>query len=220
MQQETWNSIVNLLCEHTIFRTADQHAVLPLIRQQGILTTYKRNAEILRHVQQRVALGILLSGRAQVTKGSATLSELHVGDLFGAIDLFYTTAQAAPMITAAVSCRVLYLPKALMETIMAADPRIAQNYIQYLSERVYFLTRRIAAFTSSSATDKLAVYLLDALQTAPEFHSVIVVRSFSTLAQELNMGRASLYRAIAALEDTGAIQREGQEIRITDMHKL
>ena len=66
---------------------------------------------------------------------------------------------------------------------------------------------RIAALTAGDAQQKLAVYLLN---------SGGAECSMTELSQSLNIGRASLYRALEEMENRGLILRGKKSVSILD----
>lgn len=128
--------------------------------------------------------------------------------LFGGEYLYSTTVQAKKR------CQVLLLRQSQMDELVRKDGDFAVNYITFLSEKIRFLNNRIASFTSGSALSRLAGYLL-----SREQNSVCSV-SRTKIASELDIGRASLYRAMDTLTQSGAISTDGKSIIILDRDKL
>ena len=89
------------------------------------------------------------------------------------------------------------------------------NYVRFLSDRIRFLNSKIATFTADSAKSKLMRYLVSQaeLQNNPEGNVVLPV-SCQKLAESLNIGRASLYRAFEQLENDGLIRRSGKAVAL------
>ena len=169
------------------------------------------------------AVGLVLSGRIRVSGGSAPryrMRTLSKGDPFGAAAVFSPEEDYATCLTAETRCRVLFLPQTLLARLLVEDPAVAENYIVFLSERVRFLNEKIRSLTTPSTGGTLREYLL---KNAKEEEDGFVLRlgiSYSALASALNMGRASLYRALDGLEKSGAIRREGKKILIPDPEVL
>ncbi|NCB63935.1 MAG: Crp/Fnr family transcriptional regulator [Clostridia bacterium] len=155
----------------------------------------------------RRSLGILLSGLLQVTKGELVVSRLRPGELFGAAALFTDGEDYETTLTALGPCRVVFLPQDLVSGDLAAHPRLAMNYIRYLSERIHFLNRKLDGLLAPGAAEKLTRYLLAQSGGAVEC-------SATELARRLDVSRASLYRAFTELEERGAIVRRGKEIAV------
>lgn len=159
------------------------------------------------------ALGIVLEGRAEAvapTRERAVLAAFGPGDTFGAAALFGGEGYVS-RIRAVTGCTVLLLPEALLRQWFARCPRMAVNYIAFLSGRVRFLNGKIAIFTQDSAQHRLYRWLranCDETGCLPE------KLSMTKLAATLSMGRTSLYRAMEELAEAGLIVRDGKRIEV------
>lgn len=158
----------------------------------------------------RRSLGVLLSGRLQVTKGTLTVSYLVPGDLFGAAALYSDETEFATTITAQRDSRCLLLEQAVLDGLLAQSSLVRANYLRYLTGRIRFLSGRLQSLAQPGAEGKLARYLLASAQdgrlTCPA----------TDLAKRLGLSRASLYRAFGALEENGLIARQGKTILVND----
>ena len=175
---------------------------------------YQRGDVIYSPGHFRRSLGVLLEGRARVTKGELVVSTLERGDLFGAAALYNRRTRYETTITALEDCAVAFFPQELVSRLMAESPAACANYIRYLSERIHFLNRKIEGLTGPGAVGKLARYLLANGQGGS------VTCTASGLAQRLGISRASLYRAFEALENSALIVRRGKTILIPDLAAL
>lgn len=156
---------------------------------------------------------LILSGSVLV-RGAGTallLNRLTAGDCFGVASLFGSRC-GITSVTACEKSRLLLFSQDTVEELMRADFTFARNYICFLTDRIGFLNRKIAAFTAGSAEKKLANYLL----TLPAENGVLTLpESMVRLAAALDLGRASLYRAFAYLEESGQLTRNGKTVRLT-----
>ena len=195
-------------------------AACPLFRgvENGLLRRLTREADPLSFVPGqtvyepgnfRRCLGVVLSGQLQVTKGALAVSALGPGDLFGAAALYSDEPEFASTITAKRPGRCLMLDQALVDRLLAEQSQIRENYLRYLTGRIRFLSGRLQTLAQSGVEGKLARYLL-AAGTGELTCSAI------QLCQRLGISRASLYRAFAALEDSGLITRRGKTITVLD----
>ena len=148
---------------------------------------------------------ILLEGKATVKSGDVVYKEFCAGDTFGAAALFGKTEKYATDIYAASRCKVAFIGEDLLKSIFAKYPQCAINYIAFLSEKVRFLNRKIEQFSAASATEKLYLYL------AEQGDKKI---NFSAAARFTGLGRTSLYRSLAELENSGRIERNGNIIKV------
>ena len=104
-----------------------------------------------------------------------------------------------------------FLPDYMEEAeLIESEPGAAIGFAAYLSARIRFLTRRIEALTAGDSASKLLSYLLEREQDGK-----VDIQSCAELARRLDVGRASLYRALDSLETSGDIRREGKKIFIT-----
>ena len=159
------------------------------------------------------ALGIVLEGWAEAvapTRERAVLAAFGPGDTFGAAALFGGTGYVS-RIRAVTGCTVLLLPEALLRQWFARCPRMAVNYIAFLSGRVRFLNGKIAIFTQDSAQHRLYRWLRANCDEAGRLPEKL---SMTKLAATLSMGRTSLYRAMEELESAGLIVRNGKRIEV------
>lgn len=202
-----------------LFRNVSD-AVIDAAAETCVERTFQKGAEI-DCVGQNLCL--LLRGSVLVSsagKGAAlVLNRLGAGDCFGVASLFGSRL----WLTAVTACEksvLLLFSQKTVEELMKSDFTFARNYICFLTERIGFLNRKIAAFTAGSAEKKLAGYLL----TLPAENGEITLPvSMVRLAALLDLGRASLYRAFAFLEESGQLTREGKTVRLTsaeDFNKI
>ena len=164
-------------------------------------------------------LGILLSGKASIygkdSGKRVLLNRIEKAGIFGAATVFFPEEVAVSTVIAETKCRVLFIERSVLETIMENDFAIASAYIAFLSERIYFLNRKIIAFTAKNADAAFAGYLL----RAADGNGVLSV-NMSRIASILGIGRTTLYRAVDALAAEGAITHDGKMIRILNRELL
>jgi len=97
------------------------------------------------------------------------------------------------------------------------DSRFTVNYIAFLSDRIKFLNKKIAAFTAGDGEKTLADYLL----SLPENDGAVRLPSnMSRLSQYLNISRPTLYRAFSSLSERGIIEKNGAAVKIISVEKL
>lgn len=158
----------------------------------------------------RRAIGLLLEGGARIYSPSgAPLNTLGPGACFGAAALFNPSQRYVSRIVAWGQTSAAFYTDGQLERMFAQNPRVARNYIAFLSQRIQFLNDKIGSFTTPTAQARAARWLL---QRGPE----IQVPNYTRLADELNLGRASLYRALDALERQGCLTRQGGHITLLD----
>ena len=164
-------------------------------------------------------LRLVVSGQLRVSRREegkiVHINTLRDGDCFGAVSLFDDSAaektevvlEVAAQAKTAVAC----LSQKQMEELIHGDPVIRMNYISFLTGRIRFLNSKIRVFTGGSVSGRLAGEIL-----GMHGRGQARVTAFSDLARRLDVGRASLYRAMEELEGGGYISRSGKLITILD----
>lgn len=215
------NSELELVMKTELFRGIPQTVIVKIINAGDCtIESFEKNDTVFSPESFSRSLGIVLEGRLRVTKNNAdkrpiVMSTLSVGSLFGAAALFNDESKYATQIKAIEPCRVLFLPQRLIKRAIEREPELAENYIRYLSERIRFLNRKIYFLTAGTAEQRLAGFLLDNLDVGA--YSELPM---NRLADALNMSRASLYRALDTLSESGAIIKEGKKLCINDAEAL
>ena len=199
---------VTLPRSHPLFGRVDRALWDGTLAQSDLLPVDK-GAVVYGPKRFRRCLGVVLSGRLQVTKGSLAVSLLEPGDLFGAAALYSGEAEFASTITAQRPSACLMLEQSLVDRLLAEQGQIRENYLRYLTGRIRFLSGRLQALAQPGAEGKLARYLLSG-------GGGELTCSATQLSQRLGLSRASLYRAFAALEENGLITRRGKTITVAD----
>ena len=202
---------IELLKKSKIFEKSDLNVLESIIETGSKTCCFHRGETIFSPEDDSRALGMILSGSAQVKKGRATISTLVQGDIFGAVTLFSDEPNPATSIVAKVECSALFFEKNTVENLIISTPEIAVGFAAYLSNRIRFLTRRIELLTSGDCESKLLNFLIDREQDG-----IAEIESCSDLARKLDVGRASLYRALDNLEKCGEIRRDGKKFFIAE----
>ena len=202
------------LAGHALFAGVDG-SLLPNLLEGAEVCPFSRGETIYSPHCFRRCLGILLEGRVQVSKDALVVSTLGEGDVFGAAALFTDSEDYATTLTALTDGALALLGQACVENLLRTSAAFAENYVRYLSGRIQFLSARLDAVSAGSARQKLAQYLLSAADEKGE-----VSLSATQLSARLGVGRATLYRAFDALEEEGAIRRDGKTICIVCRQRL
>lgn len=219
--------ILEMLGEASLFREADKELIASVLSDGMNIRSYSAGEEIVPHEKYEKNLVIILEGIASVfsldTERSVLLRTLTRGDIFGVAELFGDGDISISRVEAKNKCKVLFLPESKMRQLLEEDKRIMYNYLDFLCCRIRFLNRRIACFTAGTAERRLAFYL-DSLACDCEKHEepakVTPEVSMGALALMLDIGRASLYRAIDTLTADGFIEKDGKSFLLRDRDKM
>ena len=164
-------------------------------------------------------VGVILSGRAKVRSAheskSVLLKTLEEGELFGVANLFENSAGYVSLIVAEKECRVFFIGQRTVSRLLESDRGFLHAYIEFLSSRIRFLNRKITFYTSGSAERRLAMYL-----ASFKCERVEPDMPLNSLCEMLDVGRASLYRAIDRLIEEGFVERDGSAFILLDREKM
>ena len=174
--------------------------------------TFEKGAVIYDSERAQRALAVVLDGVVRVFHGRVMMNELTVGDVFGVAALFGNAERFPTTVKAHTTCRILFVEQQAVSAWMVAYPRVGENYIRFLSERIRFLNRRLSTLTADHTDGKLWHYLL---AHRDEDGVVCLPGGMTALAKTLGIGRSSLYRCLDVLADAGKILRQGKQIQIT-----
>ena len=180
--------------------------------------SFSAGEEILTKTEVCGRIGIILKGGLTVfsaVENGTPLNHLGEGNLFG-VSVLFGNCGAETYIRAKTKTEILFIDEEKTEPLWE-DKIIRKNLIRFLTDRICFLNRKIRSFTAGSAEGKLATYFA---QNASENGIFTVPSSLTQLAKDLNLGRASLYRAIEKMENDGVIKRDKKTIQITEPDAL
>lgn len=173
---------------------------------------FPKGQVIYRAGHYQRSLGLVLSGKAVVRKENGVLlNQLGPGDCFGAASLF-AADEFLTVVEAGSRSTVAFLSGEILAGAFARCPGAALNYISFLSRKIQLLNHKIDSFTTPSAQAALALWVLGHLAGG----SAQVAGGYARLARELNMGRASLYRALEGLAAKGLVEKQDHLLLVPD----
>ena len=210
-----------IFASNYILRAADQKNIEKFISQDSVVVKdFCSGDQIFSPSSVKKHVGIILSGTAIVSPVSGSensmLKMISYPDMFGISNLYSRTQPFPSIITAKKNCRVLFIDGDSFMSLIENDTTSLKAYLEVLSDKIVYLNQKISTLTAGSTEKKLAFFLAENSCNG-EFSQTI---SMSALADMLNVGRASLYRALDCLSAGGIILREGKKIIITDKNAL
>lgn len=165
---------LRLLSRSMLFEGMEPDSIARLLEGRCRRARFAKGEVIYSPARYRNSLGILLSGEAGVTKSGreghpVTMNLLTPPMAFGVAALFHPIEEYVAEVTALAPSRVLFIRQEELEEIFRLDYGIVRRYIAFLSGRICFLNRRIDAFTTVGAPQRLAAYLADSAQPSGEY---------------------------------------------------
>lgn len=225
MNQKEFAKYADIIHNAFLFKGVDSENLNHALLSENVFCRKYAGGDIIFSPQHfENSIGIIVSGSALVKKfsgeRSVVMSTLTAGSIFGAITLFGRFKKYATEITAQKRCTAVFFPQDIIKSLLSKDFKLTENFLEYLTERIYFLNKKIESFTSGSAATKLAMYLIDCAEQTPTGYECKQAYSMKQLAEVLSISRASLYRAFSALENEGLIKRDKNKIKVIDLKRL
>ncbi len=171
------------------------------------------------NAETRGSLGIILRGKAEVFSADpekdVLLRTISVGDMFGVSKLFERADSLSTRVVSKGGTRVLYISSTALSEMLENDKTVMYNYIRFMEDRIRFLNEKIMYFTAGSTERRLALYLISLNKK-----TIRLSISMTDLANTLDVGRASLYRAFDKLSEDGYIIKSEKVIVIMNRDEL
>lgn len=202
-----------------LFRFCDLETLKNVLDENCTELTFESGSVIFEPSISDRSLGVILSGIAKVhpndSEKEVLLRKLYAGDVFGVTNVLNESSEKISRITAKSKCKVLFIENEAVRYLLENDKNFMYAYIEFFANRIRFLNRKILFYTAGSAERRLAAYLLSfgTKEVTPDV-------PMNSLADLLDIGRASLYRAFDHLSGDGLIRREKDTIIITSKEEL
>ena len=160
-------------------------------------------------------IGFVVRGECRVEKAredecAVFLNTLKPPSSFGIMAALSSGAEYPTRIVASKSASVMFISGDDLIAMIKKHPEVSLNVIKFLTSRITFLNTKVATFSEKSTVQKLAYYLLSKQR---EFGNTVKI-SRTTLAAELGVGRASIYRDLDTLSQKGLVEINQKEIII------
>ena len=211
--------VKNALFDCFLFNGIGKREIKKCLDEAVISTeSFKRGDIIYSPESFTKRLGIILSGecfvnRINIDKTRVPIKKIVRLDPFGITAVFSKEDEFPTEIVATGECVVAFIEEDSLLKMIGYSPRIALNVITLLTDRIAFLNKRVAELSSGDCENKLSRYLYDQYKKIGDCE---ISFNCKKTAELLNIGRASLYRSIKKLEDTGVIKYENGKIIIKD----
>lgn len=179
--------------------------------------SFKKGEIIYDYDNYKNSLGIILKGRVSVRKdkkGNVLLNTLKAGEAFGGAVIFSKSSAFIATVRAESECTMLFISEEALRELMLFSPRVNMNYVEYLTESLVFLNKRLDIFTAGGAEERAAEYLRRNSALNESGERFIDGLSMTKMAEYLAIGRATLYRILDDFEARGIIIRDGRKIYI------
>ena len=165
------------------------------------------------------AVGLVLKGAAVAVTDNANavvMKRFSAGMCFGAAAVFGNGDTYVSRIIAKKDTEIKLLNEELLTEIFALYPKTAINYIAFLSDKIRFLNGKLSVISCQNSEDTVYKYLISVTDTE---NYAQLPKSMTELSRMLGIGRATLYRCLDALEESGKILRENSKVKVIKNEK-
>lgn len=215
-------SVIDSLSTSPLFKGLGTEELIKLTNEYMSVRICEKNEIIISETNYTRALGIIIKGSASVIKHSGQseilMSILKKGDIFGMATLFYEEENYLTEIRAKEKVTMAVFLKEDVRKMLSFYPRVNENYITILSEKIHFLNNKISTYTRAENIRKVAFFIIQ--NKDEKKMEVTLPYSITKFADALGVGRASVYRAFETLESENVISRDGKKITILDFPAL
>lgn len=206
---------LNRICDSELFVGAHRQNLIDLLESRECSVESFENGQ---EIEVSRKLSFVLSGGVRIYSRDSgrnlLLKTVGKDGMLGVAGVFCTKENISRLF-AKGKTELLVFGKDCIEKLIATDSAVTKNYLTFLANRIDYLNGKITIVTAGSVERKLALYLCSLGQD-----NINLPVSFSTLCDMLDVGRASLYRALDTLVADGCIEREGSFVKILDNNKL
>ena len=214
---------LDFLLSLPLFGGADREKLQENLKN-GIFSchTYASGETVYCPEESNKRLIIFRSGEASVYSAdqsrSLLLRTLNVGKTVGVANLFSSEGFVSRVIAVKKS-ETVEISAEDFGKMLENDRALLYNYITFLSNKISYLNKKIVCLTAGSAERRLA-FFLDSHASEVGGDTFALPVPMNAIAEMLNLGRASLYRAADKLEADGFIKRNGKNITLVSKEQM
>ncbi len=206
-----------------LFENVNKNDLDKISRELGYeIKTFDSGQKIYTPEGFEKKVGFILEGECLVERikndgTSIPLNTLTKFDSFGILAVFSCEERYPTQITSKKKSTVIFFEEKNVIALIKEHYEISLSIINFMGQRINFLNKKVATFSADTVEEKFALYLLT---EAKRQNTSCVALNFSQTAKILNSGRASVYRALDALEKLELISVKNKKIYINDPEGL
>ena len=206
---------ISRVLDHPLFDGIRENELKALLEMPGnAVRRYKTRDILALQGDPCRALYILADGDALAQMVSPegkqlTIDHLKAAELLAPAFLFASENRFPVNLEAQEACEVIAVGRDNFLEAMHGNPRLMQNFLQVISERSLFLSRKLNEFALQGLKERLLNYL--------KLNGTI--RNQKEVAYILGVARPSLARAVSELVAEGRVVASGKEFKVVGMHR-
>ena len=167
-------------------------------------------------------IGFVYSGECGVFKHRQDGSFVCINRLtkqapMGIISVLSGGDEFPTYIKAIKQSRVIFIDKEQFIKLIESCSQISLNVINFLCNRIIFLNDKISTYSSGNIEEKIVNHILSCSKNN---QSNSIIFNKKQASEAVGCGRASLYRALDALQSEGLIKLDNKNLIILDREGL
>jgi len=207
-----------------LFKGLETEDINSLINSSSHQIKQFSNKEVLAYAGEKVEKAmILLEGKLQgemidFAGNSLKIEEMEPPQMVAAAFLYGPQSVFPVNLSAISEGKILIIYKNDFTQLLSADQRVLSNYLNIISGKAQFLSRKITFLSFKTIKEKIAYYLLQNFKTGNQI--ITINQSQKGLAEMLGVARPSLARTISEMESDQLIKWERNQVEIVDLKSL
>jgi len=207
-----------------LFKGLETEDINSLINSSSHQIKQFSNKEVLAYAGEKVEKAmILLEGKLQgemidFAGNSLKIEEMEPPQMVAAAFLYGPQSVFPVNLSAISEGKILIIYKNDFTQLLSADQRVLSNYLNIISGKAQFLSRKITFLSFKTIKEKIAYYLLQNFKTGNQI--ITINQSQKGLAEMLGVARPSLARTISEMEADQLIKWERNQVEIVDLKSL
>lgn len=162
--------------------------------------------------------GKLLGEMVDFSGNSLKIEELMPPQMVAAGFLFGKNSRFPVNLSAIADGKMLIILKSNFTQLLSLDNRVLNNFLNIISDKAQFLSRKISFLNFKTIREKIAFFLLQHYK--PGFRNIQLKQNQQSLAEMFGVARPSLARTIGELQREGILEWRRGEIEIKNSEAL
>lgn len=213
------------LSKSILFNNLDKEEISKLIANVPYsVVDYEKDDVIAIEDDDCHSLGIILVGNIEIHKPFpsgkiVTINHFQAGNVFGEALVFSKSHSYPATIIASSDCKIMYIKKEDIITLMAASSKVLTNFTTVLSNRILMLNERLTNLSYDTVRKKIANIIL--IEYSKQKNRYLILPFCrKKMAQLLNIPRPSLSRELMKMKEDGIIDYHKNKLKIVDLDLL
>ena len=213
-----------ILKDSQLFRGLEQNEVDSLINNTLHQIRQFSNKEVLAFSGEKVEKAmILLEGKLQgemvdLAGNSLKIEEIEPPQMVAAAFLYGPQSVFPVNLSVVTNGKMLVIYKKDFTKMLSGDQRVLNNYLNIVSGKAQFLSRKITFLSFKTIKEKIAYFLLQ--NSKKDTNIIQMNHSQKSLAELLGVARPSLARTIGEMESDRLFLWERNQVTILDLQAI